>query len=123
MYPSDATKSQKVELNKHKYIEIKLIDNVMLYFSRVLGVFCSKCCFPKKEKFQKLYDIGEDKLSTELDIVKILKTLRDMKILLKGTLMNDPETKFQVKHAPKNIINLDESSDLDGNNQDSQETD
>lgn len=46
-----------------------------------------------------------------------------MKILLKGTLMNDPETKFQVKHAPKNIINLDESSDLDGNQQDGQETD
>ena len=54
-------------------------------------------------------------MSTELDIVKILKTLRDMKILLKGTLMNDPETMFQVKHAPKNIINLDESSDFDGN--------
>ena len=55
---------------------------------------------------------GEEKLSNELDIVKILKTLRDMKILLKGTLLSDPGTKFHVKHAPKNILNLDETSDI-----------
>jgi hypothetical protein len=42
-----------------------------------------------------------------------MKTLRDMKILLKGTLMNDVNTKFAVKHAPKNIINIDETSDSD----------
>jgi|TARA_B110000285_G_C14944626_1_gene523711 hypothetical protein len=38
--------------------------------------------------------MGEEKMSIELDIVKILKTLRDMKILLGGTLMSDPATKF-----------------------------
>jgi hypothetical protein len=48
-------------------------------------------------------------LSEELDIVKILKSIRDMKILVKGTLMNDEDTKFQVKHAPKNILNLDDT--------------
>ena len=47
----------------------------------------------------------------ELDIVKILKTIRDMKILVKGTLMNDEDTKFQVKHAPKNILNLDDTDE------------
>lgn len=50
-------------------------------------------------------------MGEELDIVKILKLLRDTKILLSGTLMSEFETKFQVKHAPKNIINLDETSD------------
>jgi hypothetical protein len=43
----------------------------------------------------------------------MMKTLRDMKILLKGTLMNDVDTKFSVKHAPKNILNMDDTSDID----------
>jgi hypothetical protein len=42
-----------------------------------------------------------------------MKALRDMKILLKGTLMNDINTKMAVKHAPKNIINIDDTSDSD----------
>lgn len=110
-YPDDATKHEINELDKHRHIKIHLVDNIMLYFSRILGVFCSKCCFSKKDKLQRLYDEGEDKLSMELDIVKILKTIRDMKILVKGTLMNDEDTKFQVKHAPKNILNLDDTDE------------
>jgi hypothetical protein len=50
MYPDDATNKELKELFKHRYIEINLLDNIMLYLSRVFGVFCSKCCFRKKEK-------------------------------------------------------------------------
>ena len=66
----------------------------MLYLSRILGCLCASCCFSKRDKLNKLFDDGDEKLSTELDIVKILKTLRDMKILLKGTMLSDPGTKF-----------------------------
>ena len=90
-----------------------MIDNIRLYFANLLGPMCSTCCFPKRDKFKKLYEEGEDKIESELNIVKIMKTLRDMKILLKGTLMNDVGTKFQVKHAAKNILNLDDTSDLE----------
>lgn len=111
-FPGDTSKREMDELKKHRYIDVSLADNIMLYFSRIFGVVCSNCCFSKKFKLQKLYEEGEEKLSNELDIVKILKTLRDMKILLKGTLLSDPGTKFHVKHAPKNILNLDETSDI-----------
>ena len=37
----------------------------------------------------------------------MLKTLRDIKIFLKSTTMNDNDAKFSVKHDPKNLINLD----------------
>ena len=89
----------------------------MLYFSNILGCFCSKCCFPKRDKLQTLYSEGEDKINRELDIVKILKTLRDIKIFLKSTTMNDKDTKFSVKHAPKNLLNLDTSIDESDNNE------
>ena len=39
-----------------------------------------------------------------------MKTLRDMKILLKGTMMSDMNTKFAIKHAPKNLLNMDDTS-------------
>lgn len=81
-------------MEKHKYINIKFIDNFMLYVARMFGVFCSTCCFAKRDKLLKMYEGGEEKINTELDIVKILKTMRDMKILLKGTLMSDVNTKF-----------------------------
>lgn len=41
----------------------------------------------------------------------MLKTLRDMKIFLKSTTMNERDTKFSVKHAPKNLLNLDTSAE------------
>ena len=60
-----------------------------------------------------MYQQGEDKIETELDIVKMMKTLRDIKILVKNTWLSDAGTKYAVKHAPRNIINVDESSDID----------
>ena len=57
-----------------------------------------------------MYKKSEDKIDTELDVTKLMKTIRDMKTIIKGTLMENSQTKFQVKHAPKNIIDLDESS-------------
>ena len=63
-----------------------------------------------KDKFKKLYAEGEDKITTELDIVKLMKALRDMKILLKGTMMSDINTKFAIKHAPKNLLNMSDTA-------------
>jgi hypothetical protein len=57
-----------------------------------------------------MYRKGKDKIDTELDLSKLVKTIRDTKILLRGTLMNSDTTKFMVKHAPKNILYIDDSS-------------
>lgn len=40
-----------------------------------------------------------------------MNNLRNIKILLKSTLMKDPEIELQVKHNKKNIIYLDEDED------------
>ena len=58
-YPDDASKHEVKELEKHRNIKINLVDNMMLYFSNILGVFCFNCCFRKKEKLQKLYEEGD----------------------------------------------------------------
>lgn len=39
-----------------------------------------------------------------------MNNLRKMKIFLKNTLMNDKAIRFELKHAPKNILNVDQTS-------------
>jgi hypothetical protein len=49
--------------------------------------------FKKRDKFLSLYEKGQDRIDTELDIVKIMKSLRNMKILMKNSFM-DGEVKY-----------------------------
>lgn len=46
----------------------------------------------------------------ELDLVKIIKNLKKLRLLSKSKLV-DAKTEFLLKHNHKNVINLD-SSDL-----------
>ena len=73
-------------------------------------MWCPKCMFKKRDKFLSLYEKGQDRIDTELDIVKIMKSLRNMKILMKNSFM-DGEVKYQITHAKKNLLNIDTSSD------------
>jgi hypothetical protein len=50
-------------------------------------------CFPfkswnKKKKLQKLYDIGSQRIENELNIVKLMNSLRNLKIVLSHSIMN-----------------------------------
>ena len=71
-------------------------------------------CFPcknswkKKKKLQQLYEVGEERIESELNIVKFMNNLRNFKIVLKNSIM-DPVVRKQIKHAEKNLIILDSS--------------
>ena len=103
----------------HRYIDVKNIDWIKTYFARVM--WCPKCLFKKRDKFIKLYDKGQDRIDTELDIVKMMKSLRNMKILMRNSFM-DEEVKYQITHAKKNLINIDTSSDDHGEDGDITQT-
>ena len=55
---------------------------------------------------------GIIKINKEFNIVKIVRSLRHMKILLKNSLINE-QIQFEIYHYQKNIINIDESQDDD----------
>lgn len=87
LIPESTSRHMKDEILKHRYIDIKTKYWVKLYFARVMGgCFCDKF-FKRKEKFVKLYERGQDRIEAELNIVKIMKSMRDMKILMKNSLM------------------------------------
>ena len=70
----------------------------------------TKGCWSKKEKLEKLVDLGTKKIDGELKVVNIMNDLRNLKIMLKHSIMTK-EVKKKIKLTGKNIIDLDTSSD------------
>ena len=61
---------------------------------------------------QRLYEEGQDRIETELDLVKLTKNLRNMKMLMRSSLMSN-QVKFEIRHAYGNLINLDSDTESD----------
>lgn len=77
----------KIELEKHKPIKIRFKDNLCLYVANRMGYCFPNMCWIKKSKFQKLYSMTSQKLNKSLDVVKIIKDLRNLNVLAKNSLM------------------------------------
>ena len=54
---------------------------------------------------------GKRRIEKELDILKIMKSIRNVKILMKNSLLS-PDVKFQIAHADKNVIDLELSEEI-----------
>ena len=67
----------------------------------------------RRSKLWRLYADGEQRLDKEFDIVKIIKSIRNLKIISKATIMS----KFiatKVKNDGNNIIDIDsDGADVD----------
>ena len=103
------------ELELHRPIKFHYRDNVLLYLSNHLP----SCCFPsklwpKQKRFTKLYNMTKQKLQGELNVIKVIKNLRNQKILAQNSVMTK-EVKNQMKHQKQNLLNLEDTSDFDSN--------
>jgi hypothetical protein len=58
----------------------------------------------------KVLNEGKERIEKELNIVKIMKSVRDIKILMKHSMMS-PDVRFQVAHSVKNFIDIEIDSD------------
>ena len=67
------------------------------------------CKFENMEILNKLYDKIEDKISNDLNIVQLIKRVRDVKILSNQQM--NAHLKFKIDHSHKNIINLESSQE------------
>ncbi len=78
----------------------------LFFYLSSFGSLFSKC-LPNFEKYNKLYKEGSSRIEKELDLVKIIKDLRTLKIIVKNLFL-DPEFKLEIDNYKKNIIDLDE---------------
>jgi hypothetical protein len=66
------------EINLYKY------DSFCLFISGMLGKFFPfKKCWPKYKKMKKIFDEGIERVNNEMNILQIIKLVREVKILLK----------------------------------------
>jgi len=121
---SEAAQAIKNELEMHRMIKLSDTTSWKVFISNICGpFFCcySCCCITKKQmtKYRYLIKEGEEKLDNDLDIVFLIKSIRNLNIFMKNTLKSK-RTKFEIEHSNKNCIDLDgdaefsESSSDDG---------
>jgi hypothetical protein len=68
-----------------------------------------------------MYNYSKQKLINELNIIKLIKNLRNQKILSKNSLLTK-EVKNQIKHQEQNLINLEDTSDFDSDEMSSEDS-
>lgn len=73
---------------KHRHISISMHDSCCLFCSNKLGWLFPSCCWQNHDKLSKLYRTSEDRIETELDIIKVMRNIRMQRILLKSKLMD-----------------------------------
>jgi len=99
----------KKEIDKHRKIRVRLIDSIRLYFANSrFGCCCKPKTWKNVNKFKKLYRIGENRIEKELNIVKIMKNIKDIKICLRNSIMDD-RVKFEIGHTNKKVIDVDDT--------------
>ena len=65
------------------------MDFVSIFFINICPCLARKGTNKKRYKLKKLYDIGYHKIKENLDIVKIMRDLSNIKIVLENSLMTD----------------------------------
>jgi len=103
------SKNEKAKNLQHIPINVSLMSSTRLYIRRCLADNLP-WCFKERTKLQKLYEVGQEKLEVEMDIVKIIKNLKFLRILMKQYVA-DEEMQFKIRHDPKNVIDLDAPTD------------
>ena len=59
---------------------------------------------------KKTFRVGYERLNEEMDLIQILKTIRDLKVLLKHFSHNNKDIEQKIKYNKYNVIELEEDS-------------
>lgn len=74
-------------IRKHRVIKISFWDNLKLYITKDWSWEIWGKLWPKKDKLAKLYEKGQDAIESQLNLLKIMKSLKNIKILMRQTTM------------------------------------
>lgn len=80
------------EIMMHKKIKLKTFDKVRLFISRIFGRFSPFRLWSKHKKLVNMYEQAMEKVDDQLNIIYIIKNLRNLGIVLENSLMT-PEIK------------------------------
>jgi hypothetical protein len=109
------------EVKKHKPVILSMRNNFILYFVRIfetcLRTKWYNCISKKNEQLLFLWNSAQKKIENDLDVVRIIKHLRELRIALSNQMINE-KMKFQINHHHKNVINIENEDDMDSGDSD-----
>ena len=70
------------------------------------GFFFQLCCDRKQNKLWRLLKFGEERINHEFNLLKLIQTVRNMKLILKKELLN-PKKQFIIENSDYNVIDID----------------
>ena len=78
------TKKQVTKFKKNRHIKLTRNQTCTLYFMNMFKA----CMFNRDNSLWRLYEDGQKRMEKEFDIVKIIRSIRNMKFFLKSTTMD-----------------------------------
>lgn len=102
------------ELGYHWHIFIYMKQQCMLFLSRY-GLDQKFPCtrnWNGRKRLIKLYNKCETRLNNELDLVKLIKMLRQLKIVAQHSILDDM-LKYQIEHSDANVIDIESGAESD----------
>ena len=101
-------KKEYEEIRKHRIISLHKLDQYKLFASDVCFP-CLSCKSSRLRKHQTMLDIGRQKLMSELDMCKIIKDLRAMKLFVENQWADEQYEHLmsKLRHQDTNVINIE----------------
>ena len=73
---------------------------------KIINKFGCLCFTHPTRKLLKMLEKTKKKLASEMNMVKILKDLRNVQLLTLNSKEMDVKTKFMMSHSVINVVNL-----------------
>lgn len=109
--PEELSPRQQNSYEQNRLIIISKLDKLLLFLSPPLQIGKYLCCFwSKYKKMNMFYKLGKERVEKELNISKLVKNLRNLKILIKNSFLND-NIGFMIYHSRKNTLDIDIEND------------
>ena len=80
------SKRAQQAIARHREVKLSMSNITCLYFWMIYGNLC--CCCKADRRLQRLYEEGVDRIEKEFDIVKIVSSLRNLKVYMKNKFMD-----------------------------------
>ena len=76
----------------------------------MISSLSNKCLSKKKLKLKKLYNLGSERIEKNLNLVKIIEDLRNLKDIVNLTIATS-KIKYKAFNSKSHYINLDSEDD------------
>ena len=97
-------------MNEYQEIKLKTKDSCCIFISNRLVDFWGATMWTNRKMMLKMFNTGVFRLIKELNMIRLIKNIRNQKILMKMTMVNENVEEL-IGGSKKVFINLDSSND------------